>query len=157
MTTDPFAHVRLVDFTETPLVLLIDRDGNATLFGEESFCAIRTAAVLQVIARDLLAAHPLGRCRPVAEPTVWERPAEPLIPQAGTLDRERRVWTDGTGHAWDLAAVWGDVDDREWRWHGSLDGQGAPLMRSADGREVEPLDVVRALYGPIAPVAGGAA
>ena len=43
MSDDDF-HARLVDFTEHPLVLLVDTEGNAELIGENTLCPIRTAA-----------------------------------------------------------------------------------------------------------------
>ncbi|MFF3190513.1 phiSA1p31-related protein [Streptomyces misionensis] len=158
MTHDPFAYARLVDLTEHPLVLLVDTEGGAELIGEDTVCPIRTAALLRVIAADLIASHPLGPCTPVPEPPTWERPAEPLYPQAGTLDRARSLWTDGTGHAWDLSVWWGDAYGRAWRWTGDLDRtSGVPMMRTEYRAEVQPLDVLRAVCGPIAPLAGGAA
>ena len=155
MTAD---HFRFVDFTEHPLVLLVDADGNAELHGDDQQCKIRTAAILHVIADQLAAEHPLGRCRPRPAPTLWERPAEPLHSHAGTLDREARVWTDGTGHAWDLSVPWADAFGRSWRWTGELDRtSGGPLMRCEYRPETQTLDVLRALCGPIAPMLGGAA
>lgn len=148
-------HARLVDFTEHPLVLLVDDEGNGELIGEDSFCAIRVAALLRLIAADLLASHPLGPCAPQAEATVWERPAEPLHPQGSTLDRVRQLWTDGTGHVWDLSVKWGDASGRPWRWTGELDRvTGVPLMRCEYRPDTQPLDVLRATCGPIAPMGG---
>ena len=155
---DLFAHARLVDFTEHPLVLLVDTEGNAELIGEDTICPIRTAALLRVIANDLIASHPLGRCTPSAEAPTWSRPAEPLIPQAGTLDRARSLWTDGTGHVWDLSVPWADAFGRAWQWTGQLDRtSGTPMMRCEYRPDTQPLDVLRAVCGPIAPMPGGAA
>jgi hypothetical protein len=158
MSHDPFAYARLVDLTEHPLVLLVDTEGGAELIGEDTVCPIRTAALLRVIAADLIASHPLGRCAPVPEPPTWDRPAEPLHPQAGALDRARRVWTDGTGHVWDLAVTWSDAFGDTWRWHGSLDQvSGVPILRCDQWPGAHPLDVLREGRGPIAPVVGGTA
>ncbi|MEV5911102.1 phiSA1p31-related protein [Streptomyces chartreusis] len=155
---DLFAHARLVDFTEHPLLLLIDTEGNAELIGEDTMCPINVAAMLRIIAADLLMSHPLGPCLPTPEPPTWSRPAEPLHPFAATLDRARKLWTDGTGHVWDLSVWWGDAFGRVWRWTGDLDRtSGAPLMRCEYRPETQPLDVLRAVCGPIAPMAGGAA
>lgn len=145
--------IRLVDFDEQPLVVLVDEDGVAEVYGD-GMCKLRAAAILRFVAAQLAAEHPAGACLPQPEPQ-HDRPVEPLISHAGTLDRERRLWTDGTGHAWDLSLAWADVHERAWRWHGSLDRQGTPIMRSSDGSASEPLDVVRAVWGPLAPVIGG--
>lgn len=158
MSDDAFAHARLVDFTEHPLVLLVDTEGNAELIGEETLCPIRTAALLQVIARDLIASHPLGRCTPSPAAPTWSRPPEPLHPHAGILDRNRKLWIDGTGHVWDLSVPWADVNGDTWRWHGVIDqASGAPILRCDQWPGAHPLDVLRAGRGPIFPVAGGAA
>ncbi|WP_125262348.1 phiSA1p31-related protein [Streptomyces alboflavus] len=148
---------RFVDLDEQALVVLVERDGSYEV-QNPALCNRFAAALLRGIAEQLDASHPPHPCTPGdgAEPH-HERPAEPLISHAGTLDRERKMWTDGTGHAWDLSLPWTDAADRSWRWHGSLDRQGTPIMRSGDGAEVQPLDVVRALWGPIAPLSGGAA
>ncbi|MFI9600367.1 phiSA1p31-related protein [Streptomyces sp. NPDC052043] len=158
MTDDLFAHARLVDFTEHPLVLLVDTEGNAELHGENTICPIRTAALLRVIANDLIASHPLGRCAPSTEAPIWSRPPEALHPEAGTLDRARKLWTDGTGHVWDLSVPWGDAYGDTWRWHGTLESEsGVPILRCDQWKGEHPLDVLRAGRGPIAPVLGGAA
>ncbi|MCT9139042.1 phiSA1p31-related protein [Streptomyces violarus] len=153
-----FAHARLVDFTEHPLVLLVDTEGGAELLGEDTMCPIQTAAILRTIAADLLASHPLGPCAPVAEAPAWSRPPEPLHPFAGTLDRARKVWTDGTGHVWDLSVPWADANGDTWRWHGVLDQvSGAPILRCDQWKGAHTLDVLREGRGPIRPVVGGAA
>lgn len=151
-------HARLVDFTEHPFVVLVDREGNAELVGEDRLCPFRTAALLRVIANDLVASHPLGPCAPVVEPPYWERPAEPLNPHAGVLDRARKLWFDGTGHTWDLSVAWADAFGDTWRWHGVIDqASGAPILRCEQWPGAHPLDVLRAGRGPISPVRGGAA
>lgn len=152
-------HFRFVDFTEHPIVLLVDAEGNAELHGDDQVCKARVASILQVIARDLVAEHEFehggGPCSPSAELGRWERPDEPLIAHGGTLDRAARLWTDGTGHVWDLALSWRDAAGSTWSWSGRLDGQGAPLMRSGDWAEAQPLDALRSLRGPMAPVSRG--
>jgi hypothetical protein len=157
MTDDALAHVRFVDFTEHPFVLLVDVHGNAELHGDGQVCKLRAAALLRVIANDLAAEHPLGACTPEPDAEPWERPAESLHSQFGTLDAERALWTDGTGHVWNLSIPWGDAFGRSWRWHGVVDPlSGAPMMRCEYRFEAQPLDLLRALYGPIAPLSGGA-
>ncbi|MCX4615742.1 phiSA1p31-related protein [Streptomyces mirabilis] len=150
-------HFRFVDFTEHPLVLLVDTDGNAELHGDDQMCKIQTAAILSTIARDLLAEHGPGRCRPSPDVPTWERPDEALAPYFGTLDRDAQLWTDGTGHVWNLALPWQDNAGSTWLWYGRLDGQGAPLMRSNDWPEPQPLDALRFLRGPMSPVRRGGA
>ncbi|MGW7197511.1 phiSA1p31-related protein [Streptomyces chryseus] len=147
-----------VDRDENPLVFLIDAHGDVEVHGDDRVCKLRAAAILRYVAAQFIAEHPRGACTPQPDAQGY-RPGEPLHSHAGTLDRDRKVWTDGTGHAWNLSLPWGDVDDRAWLWGGVLDSRGAPLMRTdaeGDG-EVQPLDVVRSLYGPIAPLSGGAA
>ncbi|MFI7010017.1 phiSA1p31-related protein [Streptomyces sp. NPDC050145] len=146
--------IRLVDLDEQHVVVMLSTDGKVEVLGD--MCTVGAAALLMSVARQLVAEHGVGSCRREPEPQ-HERPAEPLHAHAGSLDREARVWTDGTGHAWDLALAWRDATDQSWRWHGSVDRQGAPIMRSADGSVSEPLDVVRAVYGPLAPEFGGVA
>ncbi|RLL66967.1 phiSA1p31-related protein [Streptomyces sp. Z26] len=76
----------------------------------------------------------------------------PVNSRDGHLDTSRRVWTDGAGHAWNLGLDWVDITGHAWRWTGDLDPGGrAPMMRAATGDETEPLDVLRAVYGPISP------
>lgn len=151
-------HFRFVDFTEHPFVLLVDGDGNAELHGDEQVCKLKAAAILSVIARDLVAEHGRGRCTPLPEAPLWQRPDEPLVPYAGTLDRERRLWTDGTGHVWDLSVPWADANGDTWRWHGVIDAaSGAPVLRCDQWKGAHSLDVLRAGRGPIRPVVGGAA
>lgn len=150
-------HFRFVDFTEHPLVLLVGEDGSADLHGDDSLCKIQVAAILQIIARDLIAEHGSQRCTPSGATPVWVRPDEPLHSFAGTLDRESRVWTDGTGHAWDLTVPWLDTTGETWWWQGRLTSQGDPIMRSDDGSQAQPLGVLRQLRGPISPVTSGGA
>lgn len=146
---------RFVDFDEQRLVVLVDRDGRYEV-RKSKMCSVAAADLLRHIACELEAQHPPFPCEPAAEPDgPAGRPVEPLDSPGGSLDRERKVWTDGRGHTWDLSLAWRDAADRPWRWHGSLDSRGAPILRTEDGVERESLDVVRAVYGPLAPVVGG--
>ncbi|MET9816553.1 phiSA1p31-related protein [Streptomyces sp. NPDC006355] len=146
---------RFIDMDEQRLVILVDSDGRLEV-QTGKICTARAAEVLEQIAARLRAAHPPFPCFPpaAANPTS-ERPDELLLADGGRLDRSAQVWTDGRGHAWDLSLTWGDATGVEWRWYGSLDSNGAPLLRANNGVTVQALDVVRALYGPLAPLAGG--
>jgi hypothetical protein len=153
-----FDRHRIVDFTEHPFVVLVDTDGNTEIVGDDQVCTLKAAAVLRALADILVSEHGKTPCTPPARVPQWKRPDEPLMPHASTLDREAQLWTDGTGHVWDLALPWQDAAGSTWLWYGSLDGQGAPLMRSNDCPDPQPLDALRALRGPLAPVyRGGAA
>ncbi|ALF00182.1 conserved hypothetical protein [Streptomyces sp. SPB78] len=147
--------IKLVDLDEHSLVVTIDADGVAELHSA-GMCKMRAAAILRFVSTQLAAEHGFGPCLPQPEPQ-HDRPEEPLHAHAGTLDREAKLWTDGTGHVWDLSLSWRDATDQSWRWHGSLDRQGTPIMRSGDGSVSESLDIVRALWGPLAPEFGGEA
>lgn len=156
--TDIFDRHRLIDFSEHPFVVLIDTAGGATLIGEDQVCKEEAAAMLRHVAAVLDAEHCPGCCSPEPTPSAYERPDEPLMPHGGNLDRDAQLWTDGTGHVWDLGLPWQDNAGSTWQWYGTLDGQGAPLMRSNDWSEPQPLDALRALRGPMVPVnRGGAA
>src|SRR3546814_2142024 len=62
--------------------------------------------------------------------------AEPINAKGSTLDRERRVWTDGNGHTWDLTVTWADNETgNEWRWMGRVDGGGARSEERRVGKE----------------------
>ncbi|MFG2458118.1 phiSA1p31-related protein [Streptomyces sp. NPDC048523] len=146
---------RFVDMDEQALVVLIDRDGGLEV-QTGKICTVRAAEVLERLAARLRASHPPFPCFPSAAPNpTSERPDELLLAEGGRLDRSAKVWTDGRGHVWDLSLTWGDQYGAEWRWHGSLDSNGAPLLRANNGVTVQALDVVRTLYGPLAPVSGG--
>lgn len=149
---------RIVDFTEHPMVVMFDVEGSAQLVGDDSVCALHAAAALQALAGMLLAEHVTEGCRAAAEEAPGERPAEPLLPFAGSIDRDRQVWTDGTGHVWDLSVAWADVNGDTWRWRGGMDPvSGAPVLRCEQWEGAHPLDVLREGRGPIRPVVGGAA
>lgn len=153
-----FDRHRIVDFTEHPFVVLVGADGSAEIVGDDQVCKLKGAAVLRVVADVLESEHERDRCHPPARGTQWIRPDEPLMPHAGTLDREAQLWTDGTGHVWNLALPWRDNTGSTWLWYGNLDRQGAPLMRSNDCPDPQPLDALRSLRGPMSPVyRGGAA
>lgn len=145
---------------EYDLALTVDADG-AIVLHHSSMCDHVAAYALRLAAAALDARHSDTPCRPprledlVDDDTLIE---VPLNSSDGRLDADRRVWIDGAGHAWDLSLPWCDVTDREWRWTGRLDRGGrAPLMLACDtSGETEPLDAVRALYGPIAPAGGDA-
>lgn len=143
---------RFVDLDEQRLVVLVDPSGQYEV-RTGRVCVAAAADLLREIAAQLDASHPPFPCDPSAESGAPKgRPAEPVDARHGRLDRDLRVWTDGHGHRWDLSLTWIDVTDQRWRWHGSTDSQGAPLLRSEDGETVQPLDVVRMILGPIAPV-----
>lgn len=158
MSDDLFAHFRLVDFHEHPFAVLVDAHGTAEIVGDDQVCKMQAATILQYVANVLIAEHGTGCCHPTPGVSGYARPAEPLHAQAGSLDRDAQLWTDGTGHVWDLSMPWQDNAGSTWQWYGSLDGQGAPLMRSNDWPEPQPLDALRYLRGPMVPVyRGGAA
>jgi hypothetical protein len=128
---------RFVDMDEQALVVLVDRDGRLEV-QTGKICTVRAAEVLEQLAARLRASHPPFPCFPPAAPNPTpERPDGLLLGEGSRLDRSAKVWTDG-------------------RWHGSLDSSGAPLLRANNGVTVQSLDVVRALYGPLAPLAEGA-
>jgi hypothetical protein len=146
---------RFVDMPEARLFVLVDGDGRLEV-QTGKICSARAADLLEQLADRLRASHPPYPCfPPAAEAPTAEHPYEPLLAEGGRLDRDASVWKDGRGHAWDLSLTWADVNGSKWRWHGSLDGNGAPLLRANDGPSVQSLDVVHALYGPLAPLAGG--
>lgn len=155
MSDEIFDRHRIVDFTEHPFVVLVGVDGSAEIVGDDQVCKLKAAAVLRVVADVLANEHTQGPCTPPDRTPRWQRPDEPLMPHAGTLDRAARLWTDGTGHVWDLALAWRDAAGSTWSWAGRLDREGAPLMQSDDWPEVQPLDALRSLRGPMAPVSRG--
>jgi hypothetical protein len=147
---------RFIDMAEQRLVVLVDGDGRLEV-QTGKICTARAADVLETLAARLRASHPPFPCFPSAAPNpTSSRPDEPLLAEGGRLDRSAKVWTDGRGHTWDLSLTWVDTMGAEWRWHGSLDNNGAPLLRANNGPTAQALDVVRALYGPLAPVSEGA-
>ncbi|MCZ1009933.1 phiSA1p31-related protein [Streptomyces lydicus] len=148
--------IRMLDLDEHALVLTMNKTGEVEVINP-GMCDALAAAVLRTIADQLIAAHPPYPCTPDAEPEQQhDRPPEPVTGHGSRLDTDRKVWTDGRGHAWDLSLKWGDAAGGVWRWTGVLDRAGTPMMRATDGDGREPLDVVRSLYGPIAPLGGAA-
>lgn len=147
--------IRLIDYDEYALVLTITRRGRAEI-GHPGVCAFTAGELLRTLAEKIEADHGPDACDPAAEVPDEALNSQPLDARNGSLDDESKVWTDGRGHRWDLSITWVDVVGVLWRWTGRLDRLGAPLMRSAwnDGEDDQPLDVLRAVVGPISPVAG---
>nr|WSS66774.1 phiSA1p31-related protein [Streptomyces sp. NBC_01177] len=145
-------HIKLIDYAEHALVVTVTRDGLLTV-AHPGFCGVIAADMLRDIADRLIEAHGPAVCAPGAEPEPQHDQAETLG-QGGTLDADRKVWTDGTGHAWDLSVTWGSAGDMRWRWTGECSDAGVPLLQTGEGTEPQPLDLVWALYGPLVPTAG---
>lgn len=147
--------IKLIDLDEFVLVLTVARDGSTTVFNP-TICDSAAAEMLRSIAAQLDADHPPYPCSPGSEPAPQHDHAEPLDGPNGSLDAERRVWTDGTGHVWDLSGRWAAAETvPEWEWSGRLDHRGTPVMRAVGSDVCESLDVLRTLYGPISPALGG--
>lgn len=145
--------IRLIDYDEHLIVVTVNPDGKAAV-SHPTMCAVDAAAWLERLAAVMRAEHPPHACDPAQDAEPEEREPEPLLQHGGSLADDRRTWFDGTGHAWDLGVVWRDVVDVEWRWVGRMDESGAPLMRSSTPGDVQSLDVIRAVVGPIVPVRG---
>lgn len=137
------------------IVVAVERDGSYTVH-TSGVCKSLAAELLRGIAARLDAEHGPFPCTPTPEQHDRPREVEPADPRGGRLDRDRGVYRDPRGDSWDLTLLWGDEFNREWKWHGSTDRLGEPILRADDG-EVQPLGVLRALYGPITPLSGGAA
>lgn len=141
--------IRQIDMDEQVLVLTVGRDGLSSV-SHRGICAASAAEVLRDIAEQLMAGHSPIPCNP-AEPEV----SKPEIRgEGGSLSIDRQVWTDGTGHAWDLSVTWGSVGSLRWRWTGGCTESDVPLMRTGDGSDEQPFDLVWALYGPLFPMVG---
>ncbi|MFF7171129.1 phiSA1p31-related protein [Streptomyces pseudovenezuelae] len=145
---------------DAAIVVLVERDGSYSV-RTKGVCDHLAADMLRGIADMLDRRHGPFPCTP--PPEQHDRPAddEPIEyehadPRGGRLDRDRRVYRDPRGDSWDLSLTWGDEHDRSWRWQGSTDRLGEPILRADDG-EVQPFNVLRTLYGPITPLSGGAA
>ncbi|WP_406459763.1 phiSA1p31-related protein [Streptomyces sp. NBC_01622] len=141
---------------DAAIVVAVQRDGSYTV-RTPGVCKSLAAELLRGIADRLDAEHGPFPCTPAPEQHDRPREDEPARPRGGRLDRDRGVYRDPRGDSWDLSLLWGDEFDREWKWHGSTDRLGEPLLRAEDDGEVQPLGVLRALYGPISPRSGGAA
>lgn len=144
----------IIDLDTAAVVVTVLPDGSYT--ARANICNALAADLLHGIAERLRNEHPPYPCTP---PEQHDRPREDEAadPQAGRLDHERRVYVDPRGHAWDLSLKWGDIDDRVWAWHGTTGQFGEPILHTVDDEETQPLGVLLALYGPIAPLSGGAA
>ncbi|WP_406337336.1 phiSA1p31-related protein [Streptomyces sp. NBC_00649] len=149
----------MIDLGRQVLVVTVGCDGSKQV--RTSLCAHEAARLLRCAAEQLAAGHPPHPCSPGAEPDPQhERPREDEAanPRGGRLDRERKVYVDPRGHVWDLSLAWGDIVDRAWKWHGSTDGLGEPILRAVEDEDGEalPLGILRAVYGPLAPIVGAA-
>lgn len=134
-------HIFGVDFgAEKPaIVVAVERDGSYT---------VHTDRVCKALAAEL--PPPPRHDRP--------REDEPADPYAGRLDRAREVWRDARGESFDLSLSWSDEYARVWKWGGDTGQFGEPILRTEAGDgESMPLSLLRVLYGPLAPVLGGAA
>lgn len=147
-------HIIAVDGADAAISLTVHRDGSYSVH-TDGVCKVLAAELLRGIADRLAAEHGPGLCNPGGS----QRPREdePADPYGGRLDRERKVWRDPRGDAWDLTLTWADWTEREWKWHGTTGLGGEPILRCEEGDEAQPLGVLRALYGPLVPVSGGAA
>jgi hypothetical protein len=144
--------IKLIDLDEFPLVVMVRADGTATV-SAPTICDGAAADLLRSIAADLDALHPPFACSPGDTPAPQPE-ADETLGKGGALDTDRKVWTDGTGHAWDLSVTWGSAGNLRWWWTGGHTEAGVPLMRTGDGTDEQPLDLVWALYGPLFPTAG---
>lgn len=138
------------------IVVTVQPDGSYRV-QNDNVCSHLAAELLHGIADRLAAEHPPYPCKP--RPAAQRpREDEAADPRGGHLDRDRGVWRDPRGDAFDLTLLWGDrTTDREWRWHGSTDRLGEPLLRAEGDGEVLPIGALRSLYGPLTPLPGGAA
>ncbi|RRQ79372.1 hypothetical protein CQW39_09495 [Streptomyces griseofuscus] len=141
--------------SEAAIVVVVERDG-AYSVRTSGVCKHLAADLLRGIAARLDAEHGPFPCSPAAEQHDRPREDEPADPRGGHLDRDRGVYRDPRGDSFDLTLLWADGSDRAWKWQGATDALGEPMLQAADG-EVQPLGVLRALYGPINPRSGGAA
>lgn len=152
-------HIFGVDFgAEKPvLTVAVQRDGSYRVHADK-VCKALAADLLRGIADRLLAEHGPFPCTP--PPPRHDRPREdePAGPYAGRLDRAREVWRDARGESFDLSLSWSDEHARVWKWGGDTGQFGEPILRTEAGDgESMPLSLLRVLYGPLAPVLGGAA
>jgi len=146
--------IRLIDYDELTLVLTMGTNGIVEA-SHPKLCELEAARILRNVADQMEAAHERGPGGGVQIPE--HRPAEPMPTSGSSLDHEARVWTDGTGHTWDLSITWADQETgNTWRWAGRFAPGGAPLLHAVGYPGItRPLDVLRAEYGPIYPAVGG--
>lgn len=146
---------KLIDLDEFSLVVMVRSDGTVTV-SSPSLCDGVAADVLRSIAAQLEAAHPPYPCHPAADAAPLTEAPETLGTGGGRYDADRHVWTDGAGHAWDLSVTWAAAGaDPVWEWAREFDRSGTPVMQTVGDPSVrEALDVLRVLYGPIAPTTG---
>ncbi|MFD5663411.1 phiSA1p31-related protein [Streptomyces anthocyanicus] len=137
------------------IVVVVQHDGSYLKLVDDRMCKGLAADLLHGIADQVGAEHEPGVCSP---PPQHDRPRddERANPRGGRIDRDRGVYVDPRGNAFDLSLTWGDWFDRTWKWQGSTGQFGEPVLQADDG-EVQPFGVLRALYGPISPRSGGAA
>ncbi|MFE9624256.1 phiSA1p31-related protein [Streptomyces sp. NPDC006527] len=154
MTDRPMIGMDVGADGEPVIVVVVQADGSHTV-RTDAVCKVVAAELLRGIADRLHAEHGPQPCTPQYRGR--SDAEQSASPYAGRLDRERRVWHDPRGDSWDLTLTWADWTEREWRWHGTTGLGDEPILRSEDGDEAQPLGVLRALYGPIAPVLRGAA
>ncbi|MFD3517751.1 phiSA1p31-related protein [Streptomyces sp. NPDC058657] len=146
--------IKFVDLDEHALVITVTTAGVLEVRHSDG-CLGAVAEALMHVADQLAASHPPHPCNPAAG-TEQNHSDEPLRTEHSSLDADRVVWTDGTGHRWDLSVTWAAAGTEAlWAWSGQLDKIGTPMMQALDaaGPRV-PLDVLRTLYGPISPATG---
>lgn len=141
---------------DAAIVVAVERDGSYTV-RTSRVCKALAAELLHGIADRLAAEHGPFPCTPPPEQHDRPREDEPTDPYGGRLDRERGVWHDPRGDAFDLSLTWGDWFEREWKWHGTTGQFGEPILRAEDDGETQPISLLRTLYGPISPLLRGAA
>jgi hypothetical protein len=140
---------------DAAIVVVVERDGSYFV-NTDGVCDHLAAELLRGIADRLDARHGPFPCTP--PPVQLDRPIEyeHADPRGGRLDRERRVYRDPRGDAFDLSLRWADWFERAWKWDGTTGQFGEPILQADDG-EQQPLSLLRTLYGPISPLSGGAA
>lgn len=146
---------------DAAIVVVVERDGSYNV-RTKGVCDHLAADMLRGIADMLDRRHGPFPCTP--PPEQHDRPAddEPIEyehadPYGGRLDRERGVWRDPRGDAFDLSLRWADWFERAWKWDGTTGQFGEPILRAEDDGEQQPLSLLRTMYGPISPLSGGAA
>ncbi|MCX4705685.1 phiSA1p31-related protein [Streptomyces sp. NBC_01373] len=156
MTDRPIIGFDVNSNGDAVITVAVQRDGSYKVHADK-VCKALAAELLRGIADQLADQHGPFPCKP--QPA-RQRPREdePAEPYAGSLDRSREVWRDARGESFDLSLSWSDEYARVWRWHGKTGQFGEPVLQTEAGNgESMPLSLVRVLYGPLAPVLGGAA